>query len=137
MVQTMSRSRAVLLVCAFLVTGTAIYAGEVESEVSFRDTLAAKKRTNILPEIEDKWLARDKALHLGASAAIVGLAYHSYHCQLGHSETDSRVLAISLSAVCGIGKELWDVKKSPRGLSWKDLVADGIGVAIGVLLFTL
>ncbi len=133
----MDRLLSALLVC-LLVGWTAAYADETKLEASFPDALASEKRESSAPrEFQDRWIARDKALHLGASAAIVGLVYHSYHCQFRNPESDSRVLAVSVSTGCGIGKELWDLRKSPRGLSWKDLVANGVGVLLGVLLFTL
>jgi len=106
-------------------------AGEVRLETAWEETTRV-----YAVRAEDRWIARDKALHVGASAGIIGLVYHSYHCQLKNPEGGSRVFAVSLSAACGLGKELWDSKKVPRGLSWKDLVADGVGILLGVALFT-
>lgn len=127
-----------LVCCVLLVSRIPVYAAQAESEADVENTVSTKETDiKVRPRIEDNWIARDKALHIGASAAIVGLAHHSYHCQLRNPEGDSRVLAVSLSALCGIGKELWDLKTSPRGLSWKDLVADGVGILLGVALFTL
>lgn len=121
------------LVCSSLLAIQTAGSGE---EIEKRETCEDTTRI-LLPRAEDRWIAKDKAFHVGASAAIVGLAYHSYHCQLRNPKGDSRVLAISLSSLCGIGKELWDLKRSPRSLSWKDLAADGVGILLGVALFTL
>jgi len=85
----------------------------------------------------DKWIAKDKALHFFCSAAITGLAFHSTHCQLGYNKEESRIFSISLSGAVGIGKEFWDSKKKPSSASWRDLVADGMGILTGVLLFTI
>ncbi len=85
----------------------------------------------------DKWIAKDKALHFFCSAAITGLAFHSTHCQLGYSKEESRVFSISLSSLTGIGKEFLDSKKKTSSASWRDLVADGMGILAGVLIFTI
>jgi len=46
------------------------------------------------------------------------------------------VFSISFSAVAGIGKEIYDGVSKKGTPSWKDLIADGVGILLGVLLFT-
>jgi len=85
----------------------------------------------------DKWIAKDKALHFFCSAAITGLAFHSTYNQLGYEKEDARIFSISLSGLTGIGKEFLDSKKKTSSSSWRDLVADGMGILAGVLIFTI
>ena len=85
---------------------------------------------------EDRFFAKDKALHVIHSAAIVGLSYHVYHCQLQNPSEEAKVFSISLSAIAGIGKEIYDGLSKTGNPSWKDLIADGIGIILGVLIFT-
>ena len=87
----------------------------------------------------DKWIAKDKALHFFCSAAIVGLTFHSSYCQLGYpkNKKEARIFSISLSGLTGIGKEFLDSKKKTSSASWRDLVADGLGILTGALIFTI
>jgi uncharacterized protein YfiM (DUF2279 family) len=86
-------------------------------------------------EDPDPWLAPDKALHFSFSAGLAGLAGLGY----GGAAlvTEDRALrlvaggAVALGA--GIAKELLDL----AGLghpSWKDLVWDVAGTAVGLVL---
>lgn len=84
---------------------------------------------------EDPWLAMDKFLHLAASASITGLSYHVYHCQYHNAVDPSICFSLSIATASGVGKELYDVKIRRTGWSWKDIAADGIGIALGYLLF--
>lgn len=84
----------------------------------------------------DSWWARDKRLHLVVSAGMVGVGFHLLHqsCHLGAG--DSRDLAVSLTALAGVIKEVNDQGKIPSTCSYKDLIADGLGILAGVFLFT-
>ena len=85
---------------------------------------------------EDRFFAKDKALHIIHSAAIVGLSYHVYHCQLKNPPENSRIFSVSFTSLVGIGKEIYDGVSKKGTASWKDLLADGLGIIIGVLVFT-
>lgn len=84
---------------------------------------------------EDHWLGMDKFLHVAASASITGLSYHVYHCQYNNAVDRSIYFSFSLAGVSGIGKELYDAKVRRTYWSWKDIVADGVGIGLGYLLF--
>jgi uncharacterized protein YfiM (DUF2279 family) len=77
----------------------------------------------------------DKFLHVAASASITGLSYHVYHCQYHNAVDRSIYFSLSLASASGIGKELYDAKIRKTRWSWKDIAADGVGIAIGYLLF--
>ena len=86
--------------------------------------------------VKDLWTARDKRLHLVTSAAMVGVGYHLLHDRWLFEARDSRNLAISVTAVAGVIKELYDKRGTPPTCSRKDLVADAVGILVGVFLFT-
>lgn len=82
----------------------------------------------------DRWFSQDKFLHFSACAAISGL---TYHVSLHRFEEDihrGRVYSVSITALIGIGKELYD-KKRKNHFSWKDLFWDGLGIGVGYLVF--
>jgi hypothetical protein len=70
------------------------------------------------------------------SAGMVGVSFHllrdRWHCQQG----DSRNVAVSLTALAGVVKEVSDRSKNPATFSYKDLIADGLGIVAGIFLFT-
>ena len=84
----------------------------------------------------DRWLAEDKFHHFAYSLGITGLSYHAYHCQLHNQNPGARYFAVSVASVAGIGKELYDTFLGKTGFSYRDLIADAAGVAVGVLVFT-
>ena len=84
---------------------------------------------------EDHWLGMDKFLHVAASASITGLSYHVYHCQYNNAVDRSIYFSFSLAGASGIGKELYDARIKRTCWSWKDIVADCVGIALGYFLF--
>lgn len=85
---------------------------------------------------EDPWLGIDKLKHVVVSGMLVGVSYHIYHDRLHNPQFGSRLFAISISATAGLLKEGLDRRKTPPTCSKRDLVADTVGIVIGVLLFT-
>ena len=77
---------------------------------------------------EGSWLASDKTLHVAGSFAIAA----SWRTE-GRSERDAAAYTLSL----GVVKEIYDATLKPaslgRGASRKDLVADLLGTAAGLL----
>lgn len=86
--------------------------------------------------LKDKWFTRDKFHHFSYSLGITGLSYHVYHCQFNNPNPGARYFAISIAALTGIGKELYDKYYKKSKISYKDLVADAAGIVTGVFLFT-
>ncbi len=82
----------------------------------------------------DPWISPDKFLHFSACTAIPGLTYHLYVCRLKRDEHLGRVYAVSLTAVIGLGKELYDKKRKGQ-FSWRDLCWDGLGLLAGYFIF--
>ena len=77
---------------------------------------------------QGSWTAADKELHFAGSLAIASSIRVT-----GRSEGQSFTAAVSV----GVLKELYDATLKPsakKGASWKDLAADILGAAAGVLL---
>jgi uncharacterized protein YfiM (DUF2279 family) len=77
---------------------------------------------------QGSWTAADKELHFAGSLAIAASVRVT-----GKSEARSFTAAVSV----GVLKEVYDATIKPttkKGASWKDLAADILGAAAGVLL---
>jgi uncharacterized protein YfiM (DUF2279 family) len=95
---------------------------------------AAEKPAGTSPK--DEWISEDKLLHVVTSAFFVGFSYRAYHGEFDNPAGDSRVFAVSVTAFAGIGKELYDMSSPNQTASWKDIAADAVGIALGLVLFT-
>jgi len=84
----------------------------------------------------DRWLARDKVSHLGVSAALVGFSYHLLRYERQNQRCSSRNAAVGLSLGMGLAKETRDASRPNNHFSYKDLTADLLGAALGILIFT-
>jgi uncharacterized protein YfiM (DUF2279 family) len=74
---------------------------------------------------DDRWLARDKALHFAVSAAIQSSA-HTMLRATGADYRGASMGAGALTITAGVAKELWD-RADGRFFSMKDLTADVLG----------
>jgi putative lipoprotein len=81
---------------------------------------------------DDRWLGADKARHFFTSALLDCLAYSAIRTTRV-SQQGALVSAGVLTAGVGIGKELYD-RKSGGDPSFKDLAADGAGIATATAL---
>jgi len=84
------------------------------------------------PVADDGWFSGDKAKHFLTSAFIDGLSF-SVARSARVSKKGALVTAASVAAGVGIGKELYD-RKFGGDPSFKDLVADGAGIASATAL---
>lgn len=78
---------------------------------------------------QDRWLAQDKSLHISLSSALVSTFYHLHQYKYGSSKISSEVFAAQVTIFIGIAKEIGDPK-----FSYKDLIADLLGITVGLLL---
>ncbi|UCG91051.1 MAG: hypothetical protein JSV97_08150 [candidate division WOR-3 bacterium] len=92
------------------------------------------RRESVMQSVQDVWFSQDKFLHFSVSAALPGLTYYLYASRLKGDEELGKVYSISITALFGIGKEIYDKKKKGY-FSWKDLFWNGVGLAVGYLIF--
>ena len=88
--------------------------------------------------LPDDWVARDKALHLGASFLLTLSA--QYVLTDKASLSDGRALPVAAGAALALGlvKEVADARR-PRSphFCWRDLAADAAGVALAAAVVGL
>lgn len=86
----------------------------------------------------DEWIARDKALHLGASFLLTLSAQYVLVSKAGASEERALPVSATTALAFGVAKEVWDSRRSVGPLfSLRDLAADALGVALaaGLILW--
>ena len=79
---------------------------------------------------EDRWFGRDKLYHFTASG-IIGAGSTAIAENNGGSEEDSIVIGISVTFGVGASKEFYDLALKETYWSWKDLIWDIVGGALG------
>ncbi len=85
-------------------------------------------------KISDKWVAWDKVKHLGVSTFLSGVSYSVFRDFYYNKKESSIYFSATLTLGAGLGKELYD-KRTPHGyFSYKDLVADILGIGLGLLI---
>ena len=85
----------------------------------------------------DDWLARDKALHVGASFLITLSSQYVFENKLDLTEGEALPLAMATALSAGVLKEVLDSQRSHTPhFCTRDLVADAVGVllAVGIIL---
>lgn len=92
------------------------------------------ERTSVHQE-SDRWFAIDKFWHFSASFATVGAAYDLSRYRLNMSSPLSTGLSLGGTATLGVSKEFYDLAGPTKDFSWKDLVADAAGIAVGYFAF--
>ena len=117
----------------------------VSSPFASQDSLTARQVSFVLrygaelppPPPEDRWLGRDKALHVAFSA--LWTLSTQYVLTEKAAWTRGRALPISIgsAAALGLGKELYDARRAGKRGSAKDLVADAVGIGLAVTVIVL
>ena len=87
-------------------------------------------------KISDRWLAPDKLEHFGVSAYLSALCYEIYHDFYSNGEKSSLYFSCGLTFSLGLGKEIYDRRRPDGKFSYKDLVADFLGIAAGLWIAT-
>ena len=71
-----------------------------------------------------------------ASALIAGLSYNVARYDFHNPKPNAIMMGCGISFSAGIMKEIWDMHH-PGGISsYRDLVADIVGIGLGALLLT-
>jgi uncharacterized protein YfiM (DUF2279 family) len=86
--------------------------------------------------LSDRWLAPDKLEHVAVSAFLSGVSYSIFRDFYCNKQETSACFSATLTFGLGLGKEFYD-RRAPRGkFSYKDLVADILGIGLGLLIAT-
>ena len=84
---------------------------------------------------QDAWLGPDKPVHAFAAGWFAGAGYAA-GVELDWDPADRRIAGIGVALVASLGKEARDWTRG-EPFSFKDLAADGIGIAVVVALTAL
>ncbi len=82
----------------------------------------------------DNWLALDKLQHLLISAHLSLYTYKVSLESYNNTSSTARAQAVGLVISIGIGKELMDSDKPDDRFSYKDLIADALGIGLGLFI---
>ena len=86
---------------------------------------------------EDPWFAMDKLQHVAFSFFITTGTQYGLVNKLTMGERDALPLSAGFSLLMGVSKEVYD-RRSERGVfSRRDLIADGVGIALAAGLILL
>ncbi|MEO0094210.1 MAG: hypothetical protein ABIK67_08170 [candidate division WOR-3 bacterium] len=86
-------------------------------------------------KIPDHWFAIDKVYHLVVSFSLVGSGYHLLANRIGVKEPYSTVGSVGGTLALGITKEFYDAARPEDRFSYRDLLYDLLGIAIGYFVF--
>lgn len=82
---------------------------------------------------EDRWLAPDKAKHVGASLLVTLSSQYAFVNKGGWSEHDALPLSVGTGALAGLSKEFYDRHVGPtHHFCLRDLAADAVGILLAV-----
>jgi uncharacterized protein YfiM (DUF2279 family) len=84
----------------------------------------------------DDWLGKDKLDHAMVSAGLVAAQFYFLHTEQDWKRPKSRQIAAASTLVIGIAKEIYDGLTRRGTASWKDLLADFVGIGLAFVLFT-
>ena len=125
-------ARATALATVFALATAASASAQPVREGAPRDTAAAAAPD---PIDVDRWLGRDKRLHAGASFALTLGGQLALTEGSGLAADRALPLAAGTALALGVMKELTDRRRARNPVfSWRDLVADAVGVAAAAAL---
>lgn len=86
----------------------------------------------------DRWLAMDKAKHVGGSMLLTLSAQYVLVVKGDRSRNDALPVSAASAFSVGLAKEVYDRYAGPTQVfSAKDLVADALGIVVGVLVIVV
>lgn len=90
------------------------------------------------PPPQDAWLSMDKAQHVVISFLWTLGTQYTLVNKVNLSEQQALPWSIGSSALAGLTKEAFDAQRRPNGLfSYRDLVANALGISLAVVLILL
>ncbi len=84
----------------------------------------------------DRWLARDKLLHASTSFLLTLSSQYILVNKLNYQEHRALPISLGLTFSIGVGKEFYDRRKPGGYISYRDLLADVLGLALAALIIT-
>lgn len=86
----------------------------------------------------DQWTSIDKVQHASFSLLMTLSGQYLLVNKAGWSESRSLPASMVVTAGAGVGKELYDWRVGPsRYFSFKDLVADALGITVAAIIIAI
>lgn len=85
----------------------------------------------------DSWFGKDKVDHFLVSSFLTAGSFYLIKEEQNLSQQKSMILSIGFAFSLGIAKEIRDGLMRSNAASVKDVVADILGIGIGVFLFNI
>jgi putative lipoprotein len=119
--------------------GRAVLPGRRASATSVVRKQSILRTPNVLQKSgpKDPWFGSDKVQHFFASAVLTSFGFFIMREPLDSSENNALYFGSGFSLSFGVGKEIYDWKSKKGNASYKDLVADILGIGFAVLIFKL
>ncbi len=92
--------------------------------------------TSVSANSGDQWFGKDKLKHAGVSAFYTIFSHKLLRHHFDMSKNDSVRLSVGFTLTLGLSKEYYDSKHPEETSSFKDIVADIAGIAVGIYIAT-
>lgn len=86
-------------------------------------------------QAQDSWFGPDKILHFFGGFMVTSVSYMVAYKSWDYGHDRALRFGVGMGVAASVGKELYDVLSGRGHASGKDLVWDGLGIGVGVLLF--
>ena len=117
-----------------------LYGDGIVAEVSSvpRPAETGRLRLALKERPTDRWLGRDKAQHAAFGFLWTLSSQYTLVNKLDVSERGALPFSVGSGVLLGLSKELYDASQAPRNyFSYRDLVADALGIALALGLILL
>ncbi len=131
------RNRCLLAFLILLIVVTAPGFSQSRSSSDVRAVPSDSTRlhpSSTKPCFRDRFFAPDKARHFMFNVISTVFVGKFAGERMGWSDRQSKHAAVTISLGIGLLKEVRDSRQPNNRFSWKDLVADVAGIAVGVAL---
>jgi putative lipoprotein len=85
---------------------------------------------------KDSWVGADKFAHMTGSLIFVMIGGIMHSDFLGNGRQNDIRFGAGFSLSLGLAKEFWDEARPGTFFSWKDIVADALGICLGCVLLS-
>lgn len=124
----------ILLLVILIITGQYLYSQTTKTVHNLTVLEFSSVPQSNRPSEFRQLLKVDKAKHLVGSMIGTVLIYKISNVHLDIESSESKIISTGIMLSFGVGKEIWDKKRKSTGFSWADLLANGAGIILGLIL---
>ena len=127
-----SMKLVICLILTCLLFAQELYA---QDKTSSLNSVNANIKQSLRKE-RDSMLGKDKIAHAMASAYLAAVGYYLAREEASWSHERSLGFAVGFSLSFGVSKEIYDKYDINGTSSWRDMVANVCGIALGLLIIS-